>query len=190
MSFQLTTTPPTVKSPPMDREKIVTAFKNALDGFDAHYDIESSREGATTISCGFLLESKIPEVMGSFEFRQACIRIFASPIDPLVPKNRTEMLRLVAMANQDMVAGCFEYEMSTDEIRFRFFVDCDGYATLDPDSVRNTLLLPFQMFQRWGDALVAVATGTSDAASAFAAARPDDGEDDCEGDFEDDFEDA
>ncbi len=80
--------------------------------------------------------------------------------------------------------------MATEIIRFRFFVDCDGYARLDPDSVRNTLLLPFQMFQRWGDALVAVATGTSDAASAFAAARPDDGEDDCEGDFEDDFEDA
>lgn len=181
MSFLSTTPPPTAKRSPMDRETIIAAFKNALDGFHAHYGIESPRGGAITISCGFLLESKIPEVLGVFEFRQECsIRISAAPIAPLVPKNRTEMLRLVAMANQDMVAGCFEYEMSTDKIRFRFFVDCDGYATLDPDSVRNTLLLPFQMFQRWGDALVAVATGTSDAATAFAAVRPDDGEEESE----------
>lgn len=180
MSFLLTTTPPATKRPPMNREEIIAAFKNALDGFHANYDIESPRGGSTTISCGFLLESKIPEVRGSFEFRQACIRIFASPINPLVPKNRTEMLRFLARANQDMTAGCFEYEMATEKIRFRFFVDCDGYARLDPDSVRNTLLLPFQMFQRWGDALVAVATGTSDAAAAFAAVRPDDGEEESE----------
>lgn len=180
MSYLLTTTSPTAKGSPMDTVEIIAGFKKALEGFHAHYDIESSRAGPTTISCGFLLESKIPEVMGVFEFRQACIRIFAFPIDPLVPKNRTEMLRLLAMANQDMVAGCFEYEMTTDEIRYRFFVDCDGYATVDPDFVRYTLLLPFQMFQRWGDAIVTVAAGTSDAATAFASVRPDDGEDDCE----------
>lgn len=183
MSFLLTTPPPTAKRSPMDREKIIAAFKSALDGFHAHYGIESTREGSITISCGFLLESKIPEVIGVFEFRQECsIRISASPSGPLVPKNRTEMFRLLAMANQDMTAGCFEYEMATDEIRFRFFVDFDGYATLAPDSVRNTLLLPFQMFQRWGDALVAVATGTSDAATAFAVVRPDVGEDESEDD--------
>lgn len=157
----------------MDREEIIAAFKNALDEFHAPFSVEFPREGSIAISCGFSLESKIPHVMGVFEFRQACIRIFAFSPAPLVPENRTEMLRLVAMANQDMVAGCFEYGMAGDEIRFRFFVDCDGCATLPPDSVRNTLLLPFQMFQRWGDAIVAVATGASDAATAFAAVRPD-----------------
>ena len=161
----------------MDREEIITAFKNALDEFHAHYSIESPREDTISISWGFNLESKISQVMGVCQFWQSYIRIFAIPCDPLVPKNRTELLRLVAMANQDRAAGCFEYEMETDEIRSRFFVDCDGHATLPPDSVRHTLLLPFQMFQRWGDAIVAVATGASDAATAFAAVSPDDGED-------------
>ena len=161
----------------MDKEEIIAAFKNVLDDFHAPYSVDFPREGSIAISCGFSLESQIPHVMGVFEFRQACIRIFAFSPDPLVPENRTEMLRFLAMVNQDRAAGCFEYDMETGEIRSRFFVDCDGYATLPPDSVRHTLLLPFQMFQQWGDAIVAVATGTSDAATAFASVCPDDGGD-------------
>ena len=157
----------------MDREEIIAAFKDVLEECQTRYSVKAPREGSISIACGFTLESKISRVMGVFEFRQAFIRIFAFSLDdPLVTKNRTEMLRLLAMANQDMAAGCFEYEMETDEIRFRFFVDCDGYATLPRDFVQDTLLHPFRMFQRYGDACVAVATGASDAATAFAAAHP------------------
>jgi hypothetical protein len=58
MSFLLTTPPPAAKRSSMDRKEIIAAFKNALDGFHANYDIESPRGGSTTISCGFLLESQ------------------------------------------------------------------------------------------------------------------------------------
>lgn len=167
----------------MDREEIITAFKNVLDEFHAQYNIDSPREDTISFSWGFTLEGKISQLMGICQFWQTYIRIFAIPVDdPIVPENRTEMLRFLAMVNQDRAAGCFEYDMETGEIRSRFFVDCDGYATLPPDSVRHTLLLPFQMFQRWGDAIVAVATGASDAATAFAAVRPDDGGDEDEED--------
>ena len=40
------------------------------------------------------------------------------------------MLRLVAMANQNMVAACFEYEMATDTIRYRLFFDCASFDIL------------------------------------------------------------
>lgn len=162
----------------MDREEIITAFKDALDEWRAPYKVDSPREGSIAISCGFKLESKISKAIGLFEFRQASTRIFVVPLVSLIPKSRSEMLRFVAMANQDMTAGCFEYEMETDGIRFRHFLDCDGFATLPRDLVCNTLLHPFQMFQRYGDAFVAVAAGTSDAATAFASVRPDDGGED------------
>lgn len=155
----------------MDREDILTAFKDALDECHIRYKIGSPRDGSIVLSFGMKLASKIPKAFAIFEFRQVFIRIIAIYPGDLPLKNLTEMLRLIAMANQDMVAGCFAFEMKTRTICFRYFLDCTGFAKLPPDLVRNTLLLPFRMIQRYGDAFVAVANGASDAATAFAGTR-------------------
>lgn len=160
----------------MERETIITAFKKALDAWHVHYNVFSPREGSIAISCGFSLKGGIPRAAGVFEFRQAFIRIFAIPLVPLPipPENLPGMLRLVAMANQNMHVGCFEFEMASLGFRFRYFLDCTGFARIPQHLVRNTLLIPFRMIQRYGDAFVAVANGSSDAATAFAAAQRDD----------------
>ena len=155
----------------MDREEIITAFKDTLDECGIRYKTSSPRDGSIVLSFGMKLASKIPHVFASFDFRQVFIRIVAIYPGPLPLKNLTEMLRLIAMANQDMVAGCFAFEMKTRTICFRYFLDCTDFETLPPDLVRNTLLLPFQKYQRYGDAIVAVAEGSSDAATAFDSLR-------------------
>ena len=157
----------------MERETIITAFKKALDAWNVHYNVFSPREGSIAISCGFSLKGGIPRAAGVFEFRQAFIRIFAIPLVPLPipPENLPGMLRLVAMANQNMHVGCFEFEMASLGFRFRYFLDCTGFARIPQHLVRNTLLIPFRMIQRYGDAFVAVANGSSDAATAFAAVK-------------------
>ncbi len=152
----------------MEREEIIAAFTQALDEWHTSYKVRPSKDGGLILSFGMKIESKIPHVFALFDFRKTSCRIFA--IGPGIgpAQNLSEMLRLVAMVNQDMDAGCFEFEMASRSFRFRFFFDCEGFETLHPDLVRNTLLLPFQSFQRVGDAFLAVATGESDAASAFA----------------------
>ena len=155
----------------MDRAEIIAAFKNALEEWHVHYGEGSPRDGSIVITCGFSLQGGIPKAAGIFEFRDVFLRIIVIPLVPLPPKNLPEMLRLVAMANQNMDAGCFAFEMETLGLRFCHFLDCTGFAKLPPDLVRNTLLLPFRMIQRYGDAFVAVANGASDAATAFAGTR-------------------
>ena len=157
----------------MDTKTIFAAFQAALDEWNAPYDVEKRDDGSIHLSFGFLLQGKISRVSGHFEFRHAYVRILASPVIPLPRKNLAQMLRLVAMANQNMDVGCFEIDLETHGLRFRHYLDAEGFSSLPQTLVQNNMLIPFQSFERYGSAFVDVAAGHADAETAFAQTRRD-----------------
>lgn len=165
----------------MNPQTLFAAFQAALDEWNAIYDVEKRDDGSIHLSFGFQLQGKISRVTGHFEFRHAYVRILAAPVIPLPRKNLAQMLRLVAMVNQNIYAGCFEIDLETHGLRYRHYLDAEGFSSLPKTLVHNNMLIPFQSFERYGTAFVEVAAGHADAETAFAATRrgdEDDGEED------------
>ena len=161
----------------MDREEIVTAFRQILDESRTVYRADSSfRPGAVVISFGMKCSSGLGGVWGLFEFRGTSFRIYGVAPDLAGAKELPGMFRLLAMVNADMEAGCFEFETESQQIRFRHFVDCGGFAAVPRNFVCDTLLLPFRMFDRYGDSFAALAEGFPDAAMAFGRPRKGNGD--------------
>lgn len=156
----------------MDREEIVTAFRNVLDESKIGYKVDTAtRPGAIVISLGMKCDGGIDCIFALFEFKGTSFRIYGVAPNLTRAKDESEMFRLLAMVNCDMPTGCFEFEMASRQIRFRHFIDCEGFATLPRNFVCNTLFLPFLMFYRYGEAFVALAEGFSDASIAFGMTR-------------------
>lgn len=159
----------------MDRDEIVTAFRNVLDEAQiAHKADASRRSGSIVITFGMKGNDSIDRIWGLFEFKGTGCRLYGVAPDLTEAKNLPEMFKLLAMVNRDMVAGCFEFEMASRQIRFRHFADCTGFETVPRDFVCDTLLLPFKMFSRYGDSFVALDEGFPQASFAFGTARKGD----------------
>lgn len=157
----------------MDRDEIVAAFRKVLDGWGIAYKVNTStRPGSIVISFGMKCSGEIARAWALFEFKGTGMRLYGIAPTLAATKNLPEMYKLLAMVNRDMVAGCFEIE--SDQIRFRYFTDCTDFATVPRAFIVDTLLLPFQMFDRYGDAFVALDEGFPDASIAFGMARKGD----------------
>lgn len=156
----------------MDREEIVTAFRNVLDESKIGYKVDTTtRTGSIVISLGMKCDGGIGRVFALFEFKGTSFRIYgvAPNLDPA--KDDSEMFRLLAMVNCDMPTGCFEFEMASRQIRFRHFIDCEGFSSIPRNFIFDTLFLPFLAFYRYGESFVALAEGFSDASIAFGTTR-------------------
>ena len=157
----------------MDREEIVTAFREVLDAAKIAYKVNTAtRPGSIVISFGMKCRSNIARAWALFEFKGTGMRLYGIAPGLAETKHLPEMYKLLAMVNRDMVAGCFELE--SGQVRFRYFTDCTGFATVPKNFVFETLLLPFRMFERYGDAFVALDEGFPDASIAFGMARKGD----------------
>ncbi|MBR6022533.1 MAG: hypothetical protein IK066_08970 [Kiritimatiellae bacterium] len=155
----------------MNRDGIVAAFTKVLDDAHIGHRVNSPREGSVAICLGMKVRGKTPRVHAIFEFRQTFLRIYAYSPDLPAAADLGRMLELAARVNFGMVAGCFEVETESAETRFRHVLDFTGLASLPRGLASRTLLLPFQMFQRYGDALAAAAAGTAGTAAEFANLR-------------------
>lgn len=156
----------------MDRKEIVTAFRQVLDESQTAYRADSSvRPGAIVITFGMVCSSGAGRVWGLFEFRGTSFRLYGVAPDLAEAKDLPEMFKLLAMVNADIEVGCFEFETASRQIRFRHFVDCEGFTAVPRNFICDTLLLPFRMFERYGDSFAALAEGFPDAAMAFGRTR-------------------
>ena len=159
----------------MDKEELVNEFRELLDEVGFSYKVDdSTRPGAIVLSFGMKCGPGIGRVGAVFEFRETGIRIYGVALELAAAKDLPEWFKLLAMINFDLEAGCFEFEMASSQIRFRHFVVCEGLAEIPPDFVCDTLLLPFEMFSRYGGSFVALAEGFPDAAMAFGRRRKGD----------------
>lgn len=82
---------------------------------------------------------------------------------------RAEMARLINRINWSMVFGNFEMDERDGEIRFRLPVNCDCEGMPSREVVRDSIVIPALMMQKYGDAIVKVLMGVCDWKTAYDA---------------------
>ena len=75
-------------------------------------------------------------------------------------ETEANLIKYIAMANYGLVDGCFEYDVSDGEIRYKSFVP--GYAELTEDAVERSVGVTVKMVDRYGNGLGKLAWGMSD----------------------------
>lgn len=112
--------------------------------------------------------AKLDNISQTIETWNSRMRIYAHALIHVAPEYIDEVAKFVALANYGLCPGNFDLDVSTGEVRFRHFLDCEGYRRLPDAVLQRTLALPLLMLRLYGDALVSVATGTLPATSALS----------------------
>jgi len=76
-------------------------------------------------------------------------------------RSKMRILECLTRINFGLRYGCFELSMKTGAIHFRTFVDVEDGVITD-DIVRNSILTPVMMFDRYGDAIGIAIYGEED----------------------------
>lgn len=80
--------------------------------------------------------------------------------------SRLAVAEYLTRVNYNMRNGNFELDMNSGEIRFKIYVHAaDG--VVEPKAARLAVLLPFMMFDRYGDGLLEVLFGYKSPREAF-----------------------
>lgn len=86
-------------------------------------------------------------------------------------ETEANLIKYIAMANYGLVDGCFEYDVSDGEIRYKSFVP--GYADLTEDAVERSVGVTVKMVDRYGNGLGKLAWGMSDPEAEIKHAEND-----------------
>lgn len=73
-------------------------------------------------------------------------------------------------ANYGLQYGSFELDWNDGEIRYRHLVDCENCPP-SQEVIRNSILIPYSTFERYGDGLLSVIFGAATAKEAVAKAE-------------------
>lgn len=82
-------------------------------------------------------------------------------------KMMTAMAEFICRANYGLKNGNFELDMRDGEIRYKSFVDCEGF-TPTAEMIRNSIYCPASMFDRYSSGIVDIIFGNSTAKEAIA----------------------
>lgn len=88
--------------------------------------------------------------------------VSADSEDPLV---MAEMAKFICRASYGLRNGNFEFDMRDGEIRYKVFVDCEGQLP-SRDVVRNSIIIPAMMFERYSPGILDVIFKGMDAEEA------------------------
>ncbi len=143
------------------------AIYNAITGFldddDWKYSFDEERE---LIRAGVSLKNKLQSTRLLIDLRDDKYLVFATINLNCDEDARAEMAALLTRINYTLIFGCFEMDFSDGEVRFRFSVDCDG-AIPSRAVVQDSIVMPALMMEKYGNAILKVMMGFSDAESAF-----------------------
>jgi len=158
----------------MEREQIVDAVRDFLDGDDWHYEFDAER---SLVKMGINLKSKIKSGRIYVDIREHFYMVYlCAPISG-DKDNLGELNKYLAMANYGLYNGNFELDMSDGEIRYKTYVNCDGLESLSTDVIRDSIYTGCLMMDRYGDGIAALALGFSDAETEIKKAEHTDSED-------------
>ena len=86
---------------------------------------------------------------------------------------RQRVAEYITRANYGLRYGCFEMDFRDGEIRYNLPMDCQDRTSLSTDLVIKSIMIPMQMFERYGDGLVAVMYGFKTPEEAIKEAESD-----------------
>ena len=79
-----------------------------------------------------------------------------------------EMVEFTTRANYGLRCGNFEMDMRDGEIRYKVFVDCEGSFLPPRDVIRNSIVIPAMMFERYTPGILDILFKEAKAVDAIA----------------------
>lgn len=146
---------------------IANAIFDFLDNDNWHYDFDEANE---VIRCGVSLKCKLQSTRLIIDLWEDKYLVFATISLHVEEENRAEMARLLNMINYNLPFGNFEMDEADGEVRFRFAVDCDDCLPSQA-VVKDSILIPALMFEKYGDAIAIVLMGFATAQEAYRSLR-------------------
>lgn len=116
----------------------------------------------------FSPKGKIKKINFYIDIREHCYVVYAvSPVgaDSDDEKQMAAVEEFVCRANNGQPNGNFELNMLDGEIRYKYFVDCDG-IDLSDDMICKSIYYPMAMFECYGDGIINVIAGAATARKA------------------------
>lgn len=119
---------------------------------------------------GVNLSSKLKNVRYFVNVREDCYVVYAiSPINADIDDKDVmrEINEFINRANYGLRNGNFELDTRDGEIRYKIYVDCDNLLP-SRDVVKNSIVIPSVMFERYSPGLLDVMFRDSSAEDAIA----------------------
>ena len=157
----------------MKAEEIFTAVTRFLEESHTEYLSAPIPEGHSIYCPGLSTPSKLKTISQTIETWRTNLVTYAHCLIFTPTEHIDEMARFVALANCYASPGNFDLDVDTGEIRYRLFFDCASFDTLPSSYLKRYLPLPLLMLDQYGDAILAVANGTSTAEASLAQALVD-----------------
>lgn len=155
----------------MEADAIFAAVTRFLDGTRTRYLSAPIPEGHSIYCPGLPTPSRLRTISQTIETWRTNLVTYAHCLIFTPSGHIDEMAKFVALANHDAIPGNFDLDVGTGEVRYRLFFDCAGFDTIPSIYLKRHLPLPLLMLHQYGDAILSVADGTSDAESALIQAR-------------------
>lgn len=155
----------------MHADAIFAAIKRYLEESNTKYFTAPIPEGHSIYCPGLPAPGKLKSISQTIETWRSNLVTYAHCLIFTPAGHIDEMAKFVALANYNLLPGNFDLDVGTGEIRYRLFLDCEGFDSMPPVILNRYLPIPLLMLYRYGDAIVSVANGTSDAESALAQAK-------------------
>ncbi len=138
---------------------------------DWKFDFDEQRE---VIKMGVSLKCKLKSTRVLIDLRDDKYIVYST-----VPLNadddcKAEMARLLNRINWTLIFGCFEMDESDGEIRFRMPVSCKGNCWPTREVIKESILVPVLMVEKFGNAIAQVLMGMCDAETAYLSMQKKD----------------
>ena len=144
----------------MNQEEMIAAVRDWLDNSNFSYKFD---EDSKCITMGFNLENRLKSVRVFVLFRSYHYLVYVvSPISG-DPCNLGELMKFLVRANFGFVVGNFELDVSSGEVRYKSYVNCEDLDNLPAGIIKESICIGFQMMNRYGNGIAALAMGLSDA---------------------------
>jgi hypothetical protein len=152
----------------MNADAIFDAVKQFLN--EAHIGFLSAPipDGWSVYCPSLSAPNRLQTISQTIETWESCLILYAHCLINTPTERIDEMAKFVAMANFNLLPGNFDLDVGTGEVRYRLFLDCRSFETFPANYLMRFLPLPILMLHQYGDAIVAVADGESDAETALA----------------------
>ena len=133
--------------------ELANVVKNFLEEDDWNYSFDAN---TGVFDFSLRSKSKIKKINFAIDVQDDEIIVYGiSPVgaDFDNPEMMARMAEFICRANYGLKNGCFEIDFSDGEVRFRSFIDCDGFVP-NTKVVQNSVHCTAAMFRRYAPGII------------------------------------
>lgn len=145
----------------MNQMQIVDVLKKWLDNDDWNYDYNAEKHSFLMRASINSLKLKTAQIL--ITVNDDNYNVFCYSSIGGVTYNLTELIKYLTMVNYGLIDGNFELDVRDGEIRYKTYVNCKGMETISSEVISDSIYVACSMLGRYGDGIVALALGFSDA---------------------------